>query len=84
MVRTDTVCYNWELDELALCQIGPLQIGPLKIRPWTNRTTVENRSNENLFIDLQRAFDWVDKDISSGLLKQKNKGSFSTETTWLN
>ena len=26
-----------ELDELALCHIGPRQIGPLKSWPWTNR-----------------------------------------------
>ena len=65
-------------------KVGPGQIGPLKIRPWTNRTPVENFCNWNLFIDLQRAFNLVDKDISSGLLQQKNKGSFSTETTCLN
>ena len=46
-------------------KVGPGQIGPLKIWPWTNRPPVENFCNLNLFVDLQRAFDWVDKDISS-------------------
>ena len=48
---------------------------PYKSRPWANQPPVENVCSWKLFIDLQKAFDWVDKDISSGE-KQKIKGSF--------
>ena len=63
---------------------SPGQIGPIKNWHWTNRPPVENFCYQNLLVDLQRAFDWFDKDISSGLLKQKNKGSYSAENSCLN
>ena len=72
--------FNWELDESVLCQMGPLQICPIKslpganqppsIRPWANRSPIKkNFCNWNLFIDLQKAFNWADIDISSGYIR---------------
>ena len=57
-----------ELDESALCQIGPRHVGPLKIQPSANRPPppVEYFHKYKLsieFIDLHKAFDWVAKDI---------------------
>ena len=42
-------------------KVSPGQIGPIKIWHWTNRPPVENFCYQNLFVDLQRAFDWFDK-----------------------
>ena len=62
-------------------QIGPLPNRPSANRPpkiwsWANQPPVENFCNLQLFIDLQKAFDWVYKYFFSTSLNRKIRSPF--------